>query len=100
MNANDYDYVLVRLQYNLEFSEEFMKQEVEKLCDLFGFYSEFFVPEGETECVFFNIYFCDDPLFSSTYADIVKLFALQEGLLLLGTEYCPRPLHLDKLLQP
>lgn len=94
------DYILVRLQYNLEFDSESMRLSIEKLCDLFGFYYEYFVPEGETECVFFNIYFHDDPLFADTYAAIVKLFALQEGLLLLGSERCPRPLHLDKYLKP
>lgn len=95
--VND-DYILVRLQYNLEFDAESMKLEVEKLCDLFGFYSEYFVPDGETECVFFNIWFLDDPLFSGTYSDIVKVFALQQGLLFLGAERCPRPIRLDKRL--
>ncbi len=92
------DYVLVRLQYDLEFSEETMRSEIRSLCGLFGFLYEGYSLEGISDKVFFNIWFRDDPLFSSTYADIVKTFALQQGLLFLGAERCPFPKHLDEPL--
>lgn len=93
MEANNY--IQVRLQYNLEIDADLMKAEVEKLCDVFCFRYECFAPEDDHTCVFFNIYYYDNPLFSASYGEIIKVFALQEGLLYLGADRCPLPKHLE-----